>query len=87
MTKIVHGIVRGKTVELDQELGLADGQQVEVAIQSLELPPEPNPGARDCAGALAGMPGLDEDMEQILAERKTAKFREVPERALTIPAH
>ena len=38
-------------------------------------------GATDCgaAPALADIPGLDQDMEQILAERKTARFREVRE--------
>jgi hypothetical protein len=82
MTKIVHGIVHGKTIELDQELGLADGQQVEVAIQIPAATTGTEPwgeGLRRCAGALAGIPGLDEDMEQILAQRKTARFREVPE--------
>jgi hypothetical protein len=82
MSKIVHGIVRGKTIELDQEVGVPDGQKVEVAIQIIETGPGTEPwreGLRRCAGALAGIPGLDEDMEQILGERKTAKFREVPE--------
>jgi hypothetical protein len=82
MTKIVHGIVHGRTIELDQELGVADGQQVEVAIQIVGTSPATEPwgeGLRRCAGALAGIPGLDEDMEQILAQRKTARFREVPE--------
>ena len=36
-------------------------------------------GLRRCAGALADIPGLDQDMEQILADRKAARFREVPE--------
>jgi hypothetical protein len=82
MTKIVHGTVHGKTIELDQELGLADGQQVEVAIQIPGAVAGAEPwgeGLRRCAGALADIPGLDEDMEQILAQRKTARFREVPE--------
>ena len=82
MTKIVHGIVHGKTIELDQELGVADGQHVHVAVQILATSPGTEAwgeGLRRCAGALAGIPGLDEDMEQILAQRKTAKFREVTE--------
>lgn len=82
MTKIVHGIVHGKTIELDQELGVADGQRVDVAIQIVGTSPEGEAwgeGLRRCAGALADIPGLDEDMDLILAQRKTAKFREVPE--------
>ena len=82
MTKIAHGIVHGKTIELDQELGFADGQHVDVAIQVSGTSPRTEAwgeGLRRCAGALAGIPDLDDDMEQILAQRKTAKFREVSE--------
>jgi hypothetical protein len=82
MSKIMHGIVHGKTIELDQEVGIPDGQKVEIAIEIIPTSAGNEPwgeGLRRCTGALAGIPGLDEDMEQILAERKTARFREVPE--------
>jgi hypothetical protein len=82
MTKIMQGIVHGKTIELDEEVGVPDGQKVEIAVHILGAAPPGKPwgeGLRRCAGALADIPGLDEDMEQILRERKTAKFREVPE--------
>jgi hypothetical protein len=82
MSIIVHGIVHGKTIELDQEIGVRDGEKVEVVIQIMPASPGTElwgEGLRRCAGALAGIPGLDEDMEEILGERKTAKFREVPE--------
>ena len=82
MTKIMHAVAHGRTIELDQEVGVPDGQKVEVAI---EITP-PSSGReqwgevlRRCAGALAGIPGLDEDMELILRERKAAKFREISE--------
>jgi hypothetical protein len=82
MSKIMRGIVHGRTIELDEEVGVPDGQKVKVAIEMISSSPAIEPwgeGLRRCAGALAGIPGLDEDMEQILAERKTAKFREVSE--------
>ena len=82
MSKIVHGVVHGKTIELDHEIGVPDGQKVELAIEIIGTGPEQETwgeGLRRCAGALAGVPGLDEDMKQILAERKTARFREVPD--------
>lgn len=82
MIKTMHGIVHGKTIELQQETGVPDGQEVEIVIRSITAIPTTEPwgeGLRRCAGALAGISGLDEDMEQILKERKTAKFREVPE--------
>jgi hypothetical protein len=31
----MHGIIRGKTIELDQEAGVPEGQTVEVAIRPL----------------------------------------------------
>jgi hypothetical protein len=38
MTKTLHGRVRGKTIELDEDLGVADGQEVE--IQVTIVPPQ-----------------------------------------------
>ncbi len=32
MTMTVHGVVHGKTIELDEDLGVADGQEVEVQV-------------------------------------------------------
>src|ERR1700678_963760 len=36
MTKTVHGTVHGNTIQLDQNLGVADGQQVEVELKFIE---------------------------------------------------
>ena len=82
MTQVMHGIVHGKIIELTQEIGVPDGQKVEVVIRPLSALPTSEPwgeGLRRSAGSLAGISGLDEDMEQILRERKTARFRELPE--------
>jgi hypothetical protein len=82
MTQVMHGIVHGKTIELAQEIGVPDGQKVELVIRPLPALPTSAPwgeGLRRSAGSLAGISGLDEDMEQILRERKTARFRELPE--------
>jgi hypothetical protein len=35
MTKTVHGKVHGKTIELDEDLGVAEGQEVEVQVRIL----------------------------------------------------
>jgi hypothetical protein len=87
MTKIMQGIVHGNTIELDQDVGLPDGQKVEVAVH---VPPERaepwGEGLRRCAGALAGIPGLDEDMARILQERKTAN-RQVARFLVTSGSH
>jgi len=70
MTKILNGKVRGKTIELTEDLGLKEGQEVEVRVTVL-------PGARPwgegllrCAGALADDAQWDLIMEEIHQARK-----------------
>lgn len=33
MTKTVHGVVHGRTIELDEDLGVFEGQEVEVQVK------------------------------------------------------
>lgn len=54
MIRRVNGIVHGKTIEIEEELGLSDGDKVRIVIEG----PEPahvrsGEGLRRCAGALA----------------------------------
>jgi hypothetical protein len=35
MTKTLHGKVHGRTIELDEDLGVVDGQEVEVQVTVL----------------------------------------------------
>jgi len=41
MTKTIHGKVHGKTIELDEDPGLSDGQEVDVQIRVVTLTPAP----------------------------------------------
>jgi hypothetical protein len=81
MVKAVHGIVHGKTIELSQDLGVADGQQVEVIVKTISRNEPWGEGLRRCAGALAAE-WSDED-DRILAEihqdRQRDTRREVAE--------
>jgi hypothetical protein len=36
MTKTIHGKVHGKTIELDEDLGVAEGQEVEVQVRIVQ---------------------------------------------------
>ena len=101
MTRVLRGIVHGKTIEVTEDLGMSDGQAVDLLVApsgSLQPPPEGS-GSRASAKKLPGPPpgwkpgvssaaGLlakewtDEDdriLERIQAERKAAKWRELPE--------
>ena len=66
---VLKGVIRGRTIELDEEPGLPDGQSVTVTVQpSVEqtrrLPP--GEGIRRSAGAWADDPdGVDEFLRQV----------------------
>ncbi len=75
MSEVLYGIVHGKTIELEQDPGLEEGRRVQVVLRQPKPLPGPPPGwypgcTETAAGMLAGIPGLDEDLEEILAERK-----------------
>ena len=70
MTKTVQGIVHGRTIELDDDLGVADGQQVEVQVRTLPPSREWGEGIRRSAGGWADYPEIDAIMETVQRERK-----------------
>ena len=70
MTKKLHGTVHGRTIELDEDPGVADGQKVELQIQVEPEYRKWGDGIVRYAGGWAGYPELDEIMERIYQERK-----------------
>jgi|HubBroStandDraft_4_1064222.scaffolds.fasta_scaffold365302_1 hypothetical protein len=38
MTKTIHGRIHSKTIELDEDPGVAEGQEVEVQMKIVEMP-------------------------------------------------
>jgi len=102
MTRVLRGVVHGKIIEVTEDLGMLDGQAVELIVTPstpIERSPEgirsqtspkplpgPPPGWRPGGSATAA--GLmaeewteedDRIFEQIQADRKAAKWRELPE--------
>jgi len=74
MVKILRGVVRGRTIELDEEAGVEDGRRVEVAIRSRKTPPGWRPGVPgSAAGALADH--WTEEDDRILAEIERDRHR------------
>ncbi len=50
----IRGVVHGRTIELDQELGVPEGASVTISIQtSVEPKPSLDQGLREAFGALA----------------------------------
>ncbi len=70
MTKVIQGKVHGRTIELAEDLGLADGQEVDLQLTVRPTTKQWGEGIRRTAGALADDPQWDADMEEIHRQRK-----------------
>lgn len=78
MIKMIHGTVHGRTIELTEDLGLQDGQDVEVHVKAV-LPPLPwGEGIRRSAGCMADDPDFEAAMDEIYRDRKLER-RHQPE--------
>lgn len=75
MNKVMHGVVRGRFIEINEDPGIADGQQVEIVLIAVASPEKWGEGIRRSAGAAADVPGFDQAFRQIEQERKAARPR------------
>ena len=81
MTKTLHGQIRGRTIEVVEDLGLAEGQQVEIKLKIVPATGTWGDGLRRCAGALANE-WTDEDdriLEELHKDRKRTSGRDLVE--------
>jgi hypothetical protein len=84
MTRTIRGIARGKFIELDEDLGLAEGRRVELEVgvtHPRKRLPGPPPGRRPegnrtAAGRLADSWTEEDDriLEEIHQDRKRACY-------------
>jgi hypothetical protein len=102
MHKLLRGVVHGRTIEVAEDLGLLDGQAVELIVMPSvpSEPPTPTLGTRRVHKELPGPPpgwspgkpptsaGLlandwteedDKALNDIRADRNSARWRELPE--------
>jgi hypothetical protein len=80
MTRVLQGTVHGRTIALEDDLGLAEGQVVELTIRTI-VPPtgrQPGEGFLRTEGALADDPHWDAIMEEVYQERKNESRKEFP---------
>ena len=74
MTTAFRGVVHGRIIELDEEVGLPDGQAVSVSVQPVGRQLAPGEGIRRSAGAWADdAEELDKYLEWIRQQRKTSR--------------
>lgn len=80
MTRILHGKVNGRTIEFSENLGLSDGQEVEVQVRAVPKATEKaGEGFLRTEGALADDTEWDAIMEQIHQARKVERRPAVPD--------
>jgi hypothetical protein len=80
MTKTLHGTVHGRTIELHEDPGIAEGGQVEVRLTvKEEMSRKPGEGFLRTEGALADDEEWDAIMEEIYQARKLDRGREIPD--------
>jgi hypothetical protein len=70
MTKKLHGRVHGRTIELDEDPGVAEGQEVELQMNVVPAARKWGDGIRRSAGGWTAYPEMDDIMEKIYQERK-----------------
>jgi hypothetical protein len=79
MVRHVQGVIHGKTIELDQDLGIAEGRRVDVQVRLCSMSRPWGEGIRRSAGIAADVPGFDEAFEQVQRDRESATMRDIGE--------
>jgi hypothetical protein len=72
VNQILHGVIRGRTIELSEDAGLPDGQQVEIVVRAPAKPAVDTSWVARTAGALADHWTEEDDriLKEIYEERK-----------------
>ena len=75
------GVIRGKTIELVEDLGLVEGQEIEVVVRVRTPETEWGHGIRNSAGGMIPYWTVDDDqiLEEIERDRRQPRTRELPE--------
>jgi hypothetical protein len=84
MSQTIAGVIHGRTIELKENPGFLDGEEIEVVLRPRRDVVEPGPTdpeeRRTAAGMLAHLPlEVDEELDAIIRDRRKGAFRELPE--------
>ena len=79
MVRQIHGVIHGRTIELTEDPGVADGQQVEITIKTVANSRPWGEGLRRCAGAFATDWTEEDDriLEEFHQERRRDTRKEI----------
>jgi predicted DNA-binding antitoxin AbrB/MazE fold protein len=80
-SRSTRGVIHGKTIELTEDLGINEGQEVEVVVRVRPSRPDWGQGIIRSAGAMAHLWTEEDDriLEEIERERGRDSTREIPE--------
>jgi hypothetical protein len=81
MSRIIQGVVHGRTIELAEDPGVPDGEQVEVVVKALPQAKAWGEGIRRSAGSLADSWTQEDEriLEELYLDRKRGARPEIPE--------
>jgi hypothetical protein len=79
MTRILHGKIHGNTIKLDEDLGVAEGQDVEVQVRVIDKRRTPGEGFIRTEGALADDEEWDAIMKEVYQARKLERRPQIPD--------
>lgn len=80
MTKTIYGKVHGKMIELDEDLGVAEGQEVEIQVKVItKTSQKTGEGFLRTEGALADDEEWDGIMDEIYKARKLDRRPQIPD--------
>lgn len=81
MTQTLHGVVRGRTIELNEDLDADDGQEVEITVRNVSSATSRRSGEGflRTEGALADDSEWDSVMDEIYRARKLERRPQSPQ--------
>ena len=77
MTKTVDEIVHGKIIELDEDLGVSEGQEVEVQVKLVSSKVTWGEGIRRSAGGWNDHPEMGAIMDKLQQDRKLERRSDI----------
>ncbi len=81
MGRVVHGVIHGKTIQLADDPGIADGQEVRVVLAAVPAAAAANwgDGIRRSAGGWADDPEIEAVMARIQEDRRLERRPQAPQ--------
>ena len=70
MTKTIQGTIHGRTIELREDFGMKDGQDVDAQVKPVTPERVWGDGIRRSAGCMVDDPNFDAVMEEVRRDRR-----------------